>query len=164
MGSRFFLALSLCLLTMSAKASGRPDAELQRITSTVQDAKTQTDMNLASKKLADYWEAKLVAVQTKIESKLDAKERKEFAQSNKRWQSFRTGEVAFRARLYEGGSMQPLIANNAYSEITEHRVSELQSLLSEGLAGRAEPTGATNRSQPIRSETNRTSAAAGSGR
>ena|ERR1041385_8944529 len=163
MRSRLPLALLLCLLALTPIAFGRPDAELQRLTSALQRAETQADMNLASKKLADYWEAKLVAIQAKIERKLEAKERKDFTQSSKRWRSFRTGEVAFRASLYEGGSIQPLIANTAYAEITEHRVGDLDSLLEE-LAGRPEPDGAANRSQPVRSETKRTPAAASSGR
>src|SRR3954463_14675145 len=110
MRSRFSSALLICLLALPAVASGRLDAELQRLTSTLRNAKTQTDMNLASKKLADYWNARLAAVQARIESKLDAKERKEFAGSHKRWHSYRTAEITFRAGLYEGGSIQPLIA------------------------------------------------------
>lgn len=161
MRSRWYIALVLSVLVLPVLASGSADAELQRLTSALQKAKTQTDMNLASKRLADYWDDRLAGVQAKIERKLDAKERKQFVQSNKRWLSYRAGEVAFRAGFYKGGSIQPLVANTAYSEITEHRVSELESLLSEGLAARA--GGAANRGRSVASETNRTSAAASPG-
>ncbi len=163
MRPRSYTALLLILLVLPALAAELPDAELQRLTSALQNANTQADMNVASKKLADYWDGKLVAAQAKIERKLDAKERKRFVQSHKHWLSYRAGEVAFRAGLYEGGSIQPLVANTTYSEITAHRVSELDSLIC-ALAGVAEQDGAANRSQPLRSQTNRSSAAAGSGR
>jgi uncharacterized protein YecT (DUF1311 family) len=137
---------------------------LQRLTTNLQSAKTQTDMNLASKKLGEFWDVRLSTVEAKIESRLDNGERKRFGDSRQRWRSYRAKEVRFRASFYDGGSIQPLIANTAYSQITEHRVSELESLFVDGLTGRAEPGGAANRRQPIRSETNRAPAAAASGR
>jgi len=158
------IALLLVLVALPVAAAGRQDPELRRLTSALQNATTQADMNLASKKIADYWDKVLAAAQAKIEHNLDAREHKQFVQSHKHWLSYRTNEVAFRAVFYEGGSIQPLIANTAYSEITEHRVSELESLLSEALAGRFEPVGAAKRSQAVRSQTNKTSPAAGSGR
>lgn len=154
------IALLLALLVLPVAAAGSQDPELRRLTSALQNAMTQTDMNLASKQIADYWDKILVAAQAKVERKLDAKERKQFLQCHKHWLSYRTNEVAFRAGFYEGGSIQPLMVNTAYSEITEHRVSELEFLLSDALAGRAEP-GAANRSQPVQPQTNRTSVAAG---
>jgi uncharacterized protein YecT (DUF1311 family) len=136
--------LFLCLLALPVLAAEAPDPELQRLMLSLESARTQMDMNLASKKLAEYWDAKLHAVDLKIEGRLDGKQRKEFAQSRKRWRSHRAGEVAFRASFSEGGSIQPLTANTAYSEITEHRVGELESLFSDVLSGRAKRAGAKN--------------------
>ena len=155
------MVLLFSLLVLPVPASGPPDAELQRLTSALRKAKTQSDMNVAYKRLADYWDGRLAGVQAKIEGKLDPKERNQFVQSNKLWLSYRAGEAAFRTGLCEGGSIQSLIANTAYSEITEHRVSELESLLSEGLAGRADD--AASRGRQVGSGTNRTSAAGGPG-
>ena len=45
-------------------------------------------------------------------------------------------EVQFRSDFFAGGSIQPLIANDIYSQITEHRVAELQSILTDALEGK----------------------------
>ncbi len=138
----------LCLLALPALASAQPDAELQRLTSNLQNAKMQADMNLASKSLIKYWDNRLVAIEAKVGDRLDGSERKKFAQSKKRWRSYRSGEVVFRAGFFDGGSIQPLIANTAYSQITEHRVNELESLFCEALNGRADRAGAANGASP----------------
>lgn len=126
--ARSCVGLFACLVTLTAQVSAGSDVELHQRTSKLEAAMTQAEMNNASGKLAEFWEQKLKAIEQKIEAKLNKKERKQFAKSRQRWRSYRTGEVAFRARFFEGGSIQPLIANTAYYEITEHRVSDLESL------------------------------------
>ena len=163
MSPRVYQIISVCLFALAVQASSPSDAELQRLTANLESAKTQADMNLASRRLSGFWDARLTDIEDKVEGKLGSRERKRFVDSKRRWRSYRSKEVAFRAGFIDGGSIQPLIANGAYSQITEHRVSELGSLFMEALDG-AEPHGAANWSQPIRSGTNRTSGAAGSRR
>jgi uncharacterized protein YecT (DUF1311 family) len=89
---------------------------------------TQSDLNMASSKIAEYLDRKLVSLEKKVEQKLDSDERKRFSQSRERWQVYRRKEVDFVAAFFEGGSILPLMANQHYSEITQHRVDELESL------------------------------------
>jgi uncharacterized protein YecT (DUF1311 family) len=135
---KFLLIVFLAsLLTSAALASDLSNSALQKLKSNLQQAKTQTEMNQASKAISDFWDARLLQVENKIESKLDRHERKKFLESKKLWQKYRSNEVSFRASFSEGGSIQPLIANSAYSEITEHRVRELEALFKDALQNRA---------------------------
>src|SRR3954454_16146825 len=128
---RLIITLLSLLLTVAALARDLPDSSLQQLKRDLQQAKTQTEMNQASKKIADFWDAKLVRLEKKVESKLDRQERKKFLESKKFWQKYRSSEVSFRAHFFEGGSIQPLIANSAYSQLTEHRVIELEVLFTD---------------------------------
>jgi len=112
------------------------DPELKRLTAALDVAMTQTDINLASKKISEYWDAKLAAVEKRVEKKLDVEQRRRFSESKERWRSYRMQEVEFRTDFFAGGSIQPLVANMCYAEITEHRVTGLLSLLLDALEGR----------------------------
>jgi len=90
---------------------------------------TQTDMNLASHKISEFWDAKLASIEKRVEKKLDDEERKRFSETKERWRSDRMQEVKFQSDFSAGGSIQPLVANACYSEMTQHRVAELSSLL-----------------------------------
>ena len=103
------------------------DPELQRLEAALNVAMTQYEMNLASHEIAKYWDAKLASIEKRVERKLGTR----FAESKARWRSYRMQEVQFRSDGFAGGSIQPLIANLAYAELTEHRVAELLSLLGE---------------------------------
>jgi len=104
------------------------DPELKWLTAALDAAKTQTDMNLASKKISEFWDAKLASVESRIAQKLDDGQQKAFADSKARWRDYRTQEIKFRSDSFADGSIRPLIVNESYSEITEHRVAELESL------------------------------------
>jgi len=99
-------------------------------------------------KLCEFWDGKLLLLEKRVAGKLGGQEQKRFADLMKRWREYRSREVAFRAESFDGGSIQPLIANCAYSEITEHRISELESLCAVALNQRAERNGPANGSQP----------------
>ncbi|EEF62823.1 lysozyme inhibitor LprI family protein [Pedosphaera parvula] len=130
----------LCLFLTVAALAGEPsDSNLQQLKNNLDQAKTQTETNLTSKAIADFWDAKLLRTERKIESRLNRQEHKKFLQTKKLWQKYRSSEVSFRAGFSEGGSIQPLIANSTYSHITEHRVIELEALYTDALAGRASP-------------------------
>jgi uncharacterized protein YecT (DUF1311 family) len=135
---RLIIVSLFLLLTAAAVAGDLSDSTLLKLKNDLQQAKTQAEMNQASKAIADFWDARLLAAEKKIESKLDGQERKKFLTSKQLWQKYRSNEVSFRASFSEGGSIQPLIANSAYSQITEHRVIELETLFRDALRNRAE--------------------------
>ena len=104
------------------------DPELLRLTAVLDAAQTQTDMNLASKRISEFWDAKLASVESRFAHRLVDEQQKGFADSKERWRIYRTQEVQFRSAFFSDGSIRPLVANASYSEITEHRVAELESL------------------------------------
>jgi uncharacterized protein YecT (DUF1311 family) len=130
------ISLSL-LLTTAAVAGDLSDSTLLKLKSDLRQAKTQVKMNQASKAIADFWDARLLLIENKIEGKLDRQERKQFLASKQHWQKCRSSEVSFRASFSEGGSIQPLIANSACSQLTGHRVIELETLFGDALQNRS---------------------------
>lgn len=130
---RFFIIPVMMLVSafwqqaQAALTETNADPELQRLTAILDKAEGQTDMNLASFRISGYWDAKLESLQTRISKKLDAGGQRKFGETIGVWERYRTEEVQFEASFYEGGSIQPLIANQAYSAITEDRVVELDS-------------------------------------
>jgi len=105
------------------------EAELRRLTAAFGAAESQNDMNLASKNISGFWDAKLASVEKRIEDKLDEQQQKQFSESSGLWRRYRTDEVRFHVDFFSGGSIQPLIANESYSQITQHRVAELEAIL-----------------------------------
>jgi uncharacterized protein YecT (DUF1311 family) len=136
----FFLPLLLlpCLLCVSAADGTSPDRELQRLNDALSKATTQSDMNSASGEVARLWDKRLAALEKKIETELATRERTRFDESKNRWKVYRARKVAFRADFRDGGSIQPLMANSAWAELTEHRIAELESLYADGLEQRAD--------------------------
>jgi uncharacterized protein YecT (DUF1311 family) len=134
-----YMSLFICLLSLilpsTLNAGDASDSELHRLNTALKEAMTQADMNVASKKIGDFWDAKLVLIERQIETKLDHRQLKSFSKSKRRWQSYRSQEVKFLASFAEGGSIQPLVANTSYSQLTAHRVMELKGLFGESLEG-----------------------------
>jgi uncharacterized protein YecT (DUF1311 family) len=124
-----------CAQAPKHKAAGAPDSELLKLTAALDSAQTQTGMNLASQKISDFWDGRLASVEKRLLLKLDGEDRRRFSDSMKHWRSYRMHEVQFRAGFYEGGSIQPLIANTAHSQITEHRAGEMESQLRDVVGG-----------------------------
>ena len=84
-------------------------------------------MNMASGKIADYWNAKLEALEKRLEEGLDDEERKGFLQWGETWRSYRLQSV----ELMTGGngSIMPLRVNLFYSQITKQRAEVLESIM-----------------------------------
>jgi len=131
--TRFCILLILicglgCQHTLQREPAVAPDPELERLTAALDGAMTQTDMNVASGEISKYWDMKLAAIEKRVEKKLADEARRRFTESKDRWRNYRMQEVRFRSEFFAGGSIQPLIANMCYAEITEYRVAELSSL------------------------------------
>jgi hypothetical protein len=101
-----FLLLVLaagCQLTPEHKTDKTSNPELQRLCAALNDATSQTDMNIASKNMAEFWDAKLASVEKQIEGKLDEQELKRFSESKDLWRRYRMQEVKFRNDFFAGG-------------------------------------------------------------
>jgi uncharacterized protein YecT (DUF1311 family) len=124
--------------TNVSNAQKGDDPELQRLGAALDAAMTQEDMNIASWNISQYWDAKLGSAEKQVQQKLDDTERKQFAESKERWRKYRAQEVQFRADFFAGGSIQPMMEYGAYTDITVHRVEEMESLLWVELQGRTD--------------------------
>jgi len=122
------MALFAFLCLQNASATDAPESK--RLEERLDKATTQVDMNEKAGELARHWDSRLAGVEKKLEEKMNKSERREFRRSKKRWRTYRSKEVALRTNFFEGGSIQPLIAEGAYSEITEHRVPRVSSRIS----------------------------------
>jgi len=126
------LLLSLLFLAaITAPAQSADRVELKKLQAALDAASTQTDMNLASGAMADYWEKELLAVEKKIGKKLDAQAMALFQKTKQAWSKYRSSQVAFEGEFYRGGSIQPLISNTVFSSLTERRVKDLEQLYKE---------------------------------
>ena len=129
----FLVCLAGCQQTPLNPGVPTSDSDLAQLKAALDSATTQTDMNLASYRISEFWGAKLASVEQRMSQHLDQEQRKAFSDSQAQWRDYRIKEVQFRSGFYEGGSVRPLIANVSYSEITEQRVAELESILSDEL-------------------------------
>jgi uncharacterized protein YecT (DUF1311 family) len=130
-------AISLLLLAALAFCPARAesvDSELSKLEAALQSANTQYEMNMASAKIADYWDGRLLLIQSRIEGKLPAEVLKKFETSKKRWFRYRSEEVAFRDGLGERGSMSSMLKSCYYAMLTKHRVIELEAFWTDELS------------------------------
>lgn len=105
-----------------------PQVELIKLQAALHDAQTQTDRNLASKALADYWDLQRLRIEGKLLTILDADARSLFQKTAAAWRDYRSVQVDFEGNFYRGGSIQPLIENTAYASLTARRVKDLEQL------------------------------------
>lgn len=103
------------------------DQELERLTATLESAMTQGDMNRASGKIAEFWDAQLAAIEQRRAESLQGEQKTRFAESQAAWRQYRIQQVESRSEIFTGGSIRPLIKNRIYAELTERRVKELES-------------------------------------
>jgi len=126
---RFLSLILLCCSTAPAFSALPFDPELARLSHALEISRSQSDLNVASGHLADYWDRRLLAVEQQIVAQLNPADRKKFTKVQAEWRRFRSSEVAFGASFFAGGSIQPLMANSRYALLTEHRVTELAALI-----------------------------------
>ena len=98
--------------------------ELKRVFT--EDARTQLELNLASGAMAKYANEQLLKLESKIESELYEDMIPYFQESCKKWREFRHSVVILHGKLYEGGTMQPMVHNHAYANCTTRRIEELE--------------------------------------
>jgi uncharacterized protein YecT (DUF1311 family) len=125
------LICGLILVSTAGPATSADRAELKKLPSALDAARTQTDMNVASGALADYWDKELRRTERNIEKKLDARALALFQKTKRAWREYRSTQVVFEGDFYRGGSIQPLIRNTVFVSLTERRVKDLEKLYHE---------------------------------
>lgn len=116
------------LISIIGPAQAADRNELKKLQAALDSAQTQTDMNLASGALADYWDKELLKSERKIEKNLDSEALALFRKAKQAWRKYRSTQVTFEGDFYRGGSIQPLIRNTTFSSLTERRVNDLERL------------------------------------
>lgn len=119
----------LILLLISTSIYSQEDIELKELKEKLSSSDTQTDMNINSYKMSQYLEKKLINLEKTIIKQLDDKAQKLFNQLSKDWGTYRDSQVKFKGDIYRGGSIQPLIHNSTFIELTEQRILELKTIL-----------------------------------
>jgi uncharacterized protein YecT (DUF1311 family) len=119
------------LVSFIGPAQAADRNELKMLRAALDSAQTQTDMNLASGALADYWDKELLNSERKIEKKLDSEALVLFRKAKQAWRKYRSTQVTFEGDFYRGGSIQPLIRNTTFITLTERRVNDLEKLYKE---------------------------------
>ncbi|MDR2981582.1 MAG: DUF1311 domain-containing protein [Puniceicoccales bacterium] len=94
-------------------------------------ARTQTDMNLTSYALCEFWERELteeeIYQQEAIGSSMDSAFVSEFQKAQKEWRIFRTSEVSRKSNWFRGVRLLgSSIRNNTYCKLTKERLRELR--------------------------------------
>ena len=105
------------------------DATLKALEARLDAADSQTDLNIASKEVADYLDKQLIAKEAEIAKDLDPEGLRLFSEASKLWRDYRLAQLSFEGDLYRGGSIQPLIHNRAFIRLTRERLSALANIM-----------------------------------
>ncbi len=95
-------------------------------------AQTQAEMNAQARKDFERVDAELNSTYAALVAKLpDAESKRKLKESQRAWIAFRDAEAAFAADQARGGSMAPTIRYGTMTELTQQRLSQLKTRLSE---------------------------------
>lgn len=116
--------LLLCgALCLSSACS--PDPKLKRLESELTSARNQRELNVKSHKLKCYLDDELKGLEERIEKELEGAALDLFRKSAAAWRVYLGQEVAFEARGFEGGTIQPLMAKSAAIRLIGERTRAL---------------------------------------
>jgi uncharacterized protein YecT (DUF1311 family) len=101
------------------------DPEVKALKDKVEAAEDQATLNITSKEVCDLLDGRLKALEGEIRKKLEGDAVALFDKSAAAWRNYRTAQVKLAGSFYEGGSIQPLVHNQAYSDLTETHIDEL---------------------------------------
>lgn len=111
---------TLCLLSACSQ-----DLKLKRLEAELTSAKNQGEMNVKSHELTIHMKEKLKKLEERIAGSLESSELALFKKSVAAWRSYFDVEVDLEASWYEGGTIQPLMANSAAIRLIEERMKAL---------------------------------------
>jgi len=118
------LLLLPCISLFLLSACGQ-DLKLKRLEAELESAKNQGELNVKSHELRCHLEGKLKSLEERFEKGLEGTELELFQKSTAAWRAYLDLEVAFEASWYEGGTIQPLMANTAATRLIEERLKAL---------------------------------------
>lgn len=124
---------SVVVILPIARAGIADDPEVKALKEKIEAGENQTNLNLLSKELCDLLDVRMKAVEGQIRKKLEGDALGLFEKSAEAWRSYRTAQVRLEGSFYEGGSIQPLVHNQAYSALTETHIDELTRFKDESL-------------------------------
>lgn len=107
------------------------DSELARLERALEEASTQTELNIAAREISLYLETRLDAAETETAALLSEEQRVLFGQSCEAWRTYRDSFTDAWSMEYEGGSMQPLVYGMCKNRMTKARIEELELLCDE---------------------------------
>jgi uncharacterized protein YecT (DUF1311 family) len=108
------------------------DAKLRELEERLTVAKSQTELNIASRDIAEHVEKRLAEREAEMIRGLDAEGARLFRHASDLWRAFRSAQVASEGDFYRGGTIQPLIRNSAFIRITKERIKLLSELKENG--------------------------------
>jgi uncharacterized protein YecT (DUF1311 family) len=101
------------------------DSELKSLETELAAAKNQNELNIRSYELHCGVKERLSRLEERIEKSLEGGELELFRESAAAWRVYLDAEVRFEAKTYEGGSIQPLMANSAAIRLIAERTKAL---------------------------------------
>lgn len=131
-GVAIFAAVAVCFLSV-AHAGIADDPDVKALKEKVDAAEDQTILNLTSKELCDLLDARMKTLEGEIRKKLEGESIALFEKSAAAWREYRKAQVKLEGSFYAGGSIQPLVHNQAYSALTETHIDELIKFRDESL-------------------------------
>ncbi len=120
------VVLAALLFSGCARESPPPDAKLAALRAKLETAQTQADMNELSAETSQHQDRKLAKLEELVRNDLHDEELKgKFDQDAALWREYRNVHAEFVGDMYQGGSIRPLIYNEAFTRLTEERITAL---------------------------------------
>lgn len=94
-------------------------------------AQTQVELNLCAQMRFQKADQELNAVYKQLMNLLPADRKQLVVQAQRQWLTYRDTHCAIYEKLYQGGSMLPMVVSSCKEETTLSRTNELKTLLSE---------------------------------
>lgn len=126
----YLVVLAALLLAGCARESPPSDAKLAALRARLDAAQTQADMNGLSAEISQHQDRKLAKLEERVRNDLHDEELKaELDKASALWREYRHVQAEFEGDMYRGGSVQPLVRNEAFTRLTEERIAALISAM-----------------------------------
>lgn len=133
---------ALLLFSGCARESPPPDAKLAAFRARLEAAQTQADMNELSAEISQHQDRKLAKLEELVRNDLHNEELEaKLDKAAALWREYRNVHAEFVGDMYQGGSIRPLIYNEAFTRLTEERIAALISAMGPELIHREDGRG-----------------------
>ena len=113
----------LLLLTLALSHSAQAAEPQANNTQTGLNQDAQLSYQKADSALHNAYQQLMTSLETDRHTQLEV--------AQQAWLNIRDAEAEFRSAIFSGGSIQPLIYNQALTELTEQRIEQLEALFQE---------------------------------